>query len=227
MPWSRCKTAALFNMNEEVHILVIDGNPIALEGYKHSIATYGNVETAHNCRDAFQKLESGGIFNLLVTEVTLIPFVDRNIYSGIDLALLIRKNCPGCKIVLLTYSTNDFSYYETIIRVNPEGYIVKGNIHSAEFLYVLRKILDGERFYCGMVKQALWNIKNRGIYFDELNLEIIRLLAKGIKTKNIPKHLPLCISAIDKRKAQIKEIFDIEKGTDEDIIRVAKNNGFI
>lgn len=65
------------------------------------------------------------------------------------------------------------------------------------------------------------------VYLDTTNRRIISLLAKGIKTKNLPIHLNLSISAIDKRKAQIKEIFNIEKGTDEDILREAKKNDFI
>ena len=37
----------------------------------------------------------------------------------------------------------------------------------------------------------------------------------------------MSISAIDKRKAQIRYFFKIEKGSDEDIIRAAKNHGLI
>jgi hypothetical protein len=35
------------------------------------------------------------------------------------------------------------------------------------------------------------------------------------------------MSAIDKRKAQIKDFFCVQKGTDEDIIREAKKHGFV
>lgn len=218
-------------MTEKPYILVIDGNPFVIEGCKRINDIYGDkfyIETANNCKDAFSKVSLGiVVFNLIILEVSLVPYEVEKLYSGIELAVSARKVNPGCKIVLLTHFSNDFYYYETIKKVTPDGYIVKGGTDCTELLYAINKVLSGATFYCDMVMEALGRIKERGIYFDEINLQIIRLIAQGVRTKNLPLYVPLCISAIDKRKAHIKEIFDIEKGTDEDIIREARINGFI
>jgi hypothetical protein len=39
--------------------------------------------------------------------------------------------------------------------------------------------------------------------------------------------LNLSISAINKRKAILKQIFGIDKGTDEDILKEARKQGYI
>jgi hypothetical protein len=63
--------------------------------------------------------------------------------------------------------------------------------------------------------------------FDVLNKQIITLLSQGIKTKNIPNHLNMTLSAINKRKLKIKESLQIDKGDDEAIINEAKKIGII
>lgn len=229
---SRCILGSgSFYMNEKPHILVVDGNPLVTEGCRRVQDLYMDaldIETANNSEEAFLKINSGIVsFNVVILEVSLIPYEQEKIYSGIELAILARKLNRECKIILLAATSNDYNYHETIARINPDGYIVKGNMKSIEFLQAIRKVMDGKIFYCALVLGALARIKARGIYLDGINLRIIRLLAKGVKTKSLPLHVPLGISAIDKRKAQIKEIFDIQKGTDEDIIRQARINGFI
>ena len=62
---------------------------------------------------------------------------------------------------------------------------------------------------------------------DNYNRQILLLLSQGIKTKNLPDLLHLSKSAIDKRKAIIKQIFGIDKGTDEDILKEARRQGLI
>jgi DNA-binding NarL/FixJ family response regulator len=62
---------------------------------------------------------------------------------------------------------------------------------------------------------------------DTTNRKIIELLAQGIKTKNLPEHLHLSQSAIEKRKATIKDALGIDKGTDEDILKALRLMGLL
>ena len=62
---------------------------------------------------------------------------------------------------------------------------------------------------------------------DSYNRQIIILLSQGVKTKNFHEHINLSTSAIEKRKAVIKDYFGIIKGSDEDILREARKQGLI
>ena len=62
---------------------------------------------------------------------------------------------------------------------------------------------------------------------DNYNRQIIILLSQGVKTKNLPDLLYLSKSAIDKRKAIIKQLLGIDKGNDEDILKEARKQGLI
>lgn len=216
-----------------IKMLIVDDHPAMVEGYK-SIFSFSDwqdkmtIESAYNCEKAFQLITAReATFDIALLDIILPPFEPENLFSGEDLAMLIKHHIPSCKIIMLTSHADSFTLYNLIKKVNPEGVLVKSDFKPAELLLAFGEVLQGETYYSVTVKQSLKTMYAKEIYLDTCNRRIITLLAKGIKTKNLPQHLNLSISAIDKRKAQIKEIFDIEKGTDEDIIREAKNNGFI
>lgn len=87
--------------------------------------------------------------------------------------------------------------------------------------------MKGGRYYSKTIVklQQSWEEKNK--VMDSYNCQILLLLSQGVKTKSIPNLLHLSISAVDKRKAIIKQIFGIEKGTDEDILREARKQGLL
>src|SRR5690606_2766046 len=120
-----------------------------------------------------------------------------------------------------------FILYSIIKDVRPDGLLVKSDMSADEFLDAFENIFNGQTIYSSTVHRCIKDISRRDTYLDSYNRQIISLLASGIKTKNLPNYMNLSISAIDKRKAQIKTYFDIEKGNDEDIIREARNCGFI
>jgi hypothetical protein len=85
----------------------------------------------------------------------------------------------------------------------------------------------GENYYSKTIHKLNKEANSNRKILDHYNQKIILLLSQGIKTKNLHEHLHLSVSAIDKRKVSIKIFFGIEKGTDEDIIREARKQGFI
>ena len=52
-------------------------------------------------------------------------------------------------------------------------------------------------------------------------------MSQGVKTKNLADHLDISLSAVEKRKKQLKLLFIVEDGQDETLIKEAKKKGFI
>lgn len=220
-------------MESELKMLIIEDHPAMVEGYKSIFSSSIRhneiaIESAYDCEAAFEIITNGQVhFDIALIDIILPPFETQRLFSGDDVALLIKKHLPRCKIIMLTSHADSFTLYNLIKKVNPEGVLVKSDFKPDELLLAFDEVLKGDTHYSITVKQSIKMMQAKEMYLDTCNRRIIALLAKGIKTKNLPLHLNLSISAIDKRKAQIKEIFDIDKGSDEDIIREAKNNGFI
>lgn len=163
---------------------------------------------------------------MVFIDVTLPPFLEKSIHSGEDLVPLVKKQFPNSKVVVLTSHTESFVLYRLINDCNPHGIIIKSDT-AEEFLIAFEAIMKGEKYYSETVRKQNLDIKGKNNFLDNYNRQIIMLLSQGIKTKNLGDHLHLSSSAIDKRKAYIKEFFNIDKGTDEDILREARKQGFI
>jgi len=219
-------------MERNFNIFIIDDHPTMIEGYKSIL--YNNVESnlsinsVYNCKDAYTIImNSKEEYDIILLDLNLPPYEPAKIHSGEDLAKIIRKKWPNTKIMVLTSHTESFLLYNFIKKINPEGLLVKSDFTPLEFLNAYRKIFQGETYYTTTARQSLKNIYIENNFLDSYNRRIVTLLSKGIKTKNLPEYLHISISAIDKRKATIKDFFNISKGNDEDIIREAKKRGFI
>ena len=105
--------------------------------------------------------------------------------------------------------------------------MVKSDFQANDLILAFDAIARGENYFSPTVHklQKTWEEKNK--VMDSYNRQILLLLSQGVKTKNLPDMLHLSKSAIDKRKAIIKQIFGIDKGTDEDILREARKQGLI
>ena len=220
-------------MSKTINVLIVEDHPTMIEGYKGIIrAHYSDEElrfmSVHNCEEASKVITSPHLFfDVILLDLILPPDEKNKIFSGEDLAMLIQKTSPHTKIMILTSHTETFLLFNLIKKINPEGLLIKSDFGPAEFLLAFKSILQGKTFYTPMARQSLKDVCFENNYLDAYNRKIITLIAKGIATKNLPDHLNITISAIDKRKALIKDFFNIQRGNDEDIIREAKKKGFI
>lgn len=220
---------------KSLNILMIDDHPSMIEGYK-SILSFNdlgiqiNSVPAYNCEAAYNIITSednSEAFDMAFVDLSLPPYLDKNMKSGEDLALLIRKTHPKCKIVILTSHAEAFILDNIQKIIEPNGLLVKSDFTAEELLIAFEQIYNNQIYTSKTVVDNIADLQAKSAFLDENNRKLITLLSEGVKTKNMPLHMNLSISAIDKRKAQIRHYFKIEKGSDEDIIRAAKNHGLI
>ena len=219
----------------DLHILMIDDHPSMIEGYK-SILSFNDLglrittTPAYNCESAYNIIDKTSVseaFDFAFVDLSLPPYLEKKIKSGEDLALLIKNKFPDCKIVILTSHAEAFILDAIQKNIAPNGLLVKSDFTADEFLLAFEKIYNNHFYTSKTVVENIAELHEKSDFLDENNRKLITLLAEGVKTKNLPQRMNLSISAIDKRKAQIKHFFKIEKGSDEDIIREAKKHGLI
>lgn len=218
-----------------VKILFVDDHPSQILGYK-TILTYNNrnldieATECYNCKDAFSILTdrvNPPDFDFVFLDRSMPPYEEEGIFSGEDLAVLLKKDFPDIKIVILTSHAESFIVYDIVKKVNPSGLLIKSDFSGDELLRAFDLLMDDEIYHSETVKKAIKELLSREDYLDSINRKIIMLISQGFKTKTIAGEINLTESAVEKRKAKIKDYFCIDKGNDEDIIREAKKLGFI
>lgn len=218
---------------ELIKILIVDDHPTMIEGYKSILnSNYPtdnlSISIVHSCEMAYHSVTKiNQPFDLVLLDLALPPYEPAKLASGEDLAVLIQKLWKETKIMMLTSHTEAFILYNLIKKINPEALLIKSDFKSDEFLKAFEKVLQGQTYYSQTAQQSIKEVGANHFGLDSYDRRIISLLAKGIKTKNLPEHLSITISAIDKRKAQIKLFFGIQKGNDEDIITEARKRGLV
>ncbi|HOZ73799.1 MAG TPA: response regulator [Flavobacterium sp.] len=219
-----------------VNILIVDDHPFIIEAYKNAIKGYNSkgayefaITQAKDCKTGYEAITAPGIqpFGIAFFDLSMPIYEEKGIFSGEDLAFLIKKEMPDCKIILLTMHTELLKINTIIKNINPNGLVIKNDLTFDELLIAFDKILKEENYYSQTVVKLVSQIQYDNIEIDAFDKQILYHLSKGTKTKDIPQYVPLSLSAVEKRKLNLKDTLDIRGGSDIDLIREAKNKGLL
>lgn len=219
------------------NILIVDDHPMTVDGYINLLSSVdynGNVPTflkSYNCEDAHNKinfqLKQNLKIDLAFLDINLPPYKELNIETGVDLAVILRKKNPTCKIILLSMHSEPMMVDKIIKKINPEGFIAKSDINFELFPVICKKIMDEEIYRSPAIIQSQRDLLKNNINWDNHDNKILTLISQGVKTVNLPNYIPLSMSAIEKRKANIKGQLLMGKGSDKDLISKAKKLGLL
>ncbi|MFV9549899.1 DNA-binding response regulator [Algibacter sp. PT7-4] len=224
-------------MTEKIKILMIDDHPMIIEGYQNTLLFSKkdnqeiNIDIANNCDQAVSFMNKSVQleipYNVLFVDISLPPSSDGTMSSGEDLAEYARKVLPDAKIIILTMFNESFRIHNIIKTIDPEGFLIKSDLTSKELASAFQAVLNNPPFYSGTVNSHIRKTITSDIVIDDKNRKILYLLSQGVKTKNLAAHLDISLSAIEKRKKQLREIFEVQDGQDETLIQEARNKGFV
>lgn len=221
-------------MLNHYQILIVDDHPFIIEAYKNALKSYSaegfqyTVSQANNCKSAYELLTGDqNHFDIAFLDISMPPYEEKNLHSGEDLAKMIRKILPECKIILLTMHTELIKINNIIKDINPNGLVIKNDLTFDELLLAFDKILNNDNYYSQTVIKFVSQSQYDNIQIDEFDKQILFHLSKGIKTKDIPTYVPLSLSAVEKRKLGLKELLHLKGGSDVELISEAKNKGLI
>ena len=221
-------------MTNPINILIVDDHPFIIEAYKNAINKYSqqgfefNITQANNCKSGYENImDQPKPFDIAFFDISMPEYAEKGIYSGADLAMLIKTEMPSCKVILLTMHTELLKINNIIKTINPSGLIIKNDLTFDELLFAFNKIMNNESYYSQTVIKLVGQAQYNNIELDAFDKQILFHLSKGIKTKDLPQYIPLSLSAVEKRKLNIREVLEVKDGNDIDLINEAKKKGVI
>lgn len=221
-------------MTNPINILIVDDHPFIIQAYRNALDKYSQqgyefvVTQASNCKTGYEAImEASTPFNVAFFDISMPEYAEKSIYSGEDLAALMKMEMPDCKIILLTMHTELLKINNIIKNINPSGLIIKNDLTFDELIFAFDKIINNESYYSQTVIKLVGQAQYNNIELDAFDKQILFHLSKGVKTKDLPQYIPLSLSAIEKRKLNIREILEVKGGSDIDLINEAKTKGVI
>ena len=219
-----------------INILMVDDHPIIIEGYQNTLmATKRDdqtllIDTANDCDTAYKMLIKASDetpYDVCFFDISLPASTDGKISSGEDLALVARERLPDAKVIILTMFNESYRVHNIIKEINPDGFLIKSDLTSMELAEAFQQILKSPPYYSSTVSNYLKKTIISDIYVDDINRKILHLLSQGIKTRSLKEYIDLSMSAIEKRKKQLKLLFSVEDGKDETLLKIAREKGFL
>jgi len=224
-------------MKSNYHILLVDDHPIITTAYHHALNEIEEqtnfkfiVHKAHTLDQALYRLQTFSKtrpLEILVVDLKLPPSKDISIISGEDFALRAKNLFPQLKIIIATTYNNNYRIHNIIQSVNPDGFLVKNDITPSLIIQAVIEVVENPPFYSKSIIQSLRKYVFNDFIIDKIDRQLLYQLSLGTKTKDLSSILPLSHPAVERRKKNLKEIFGIDSNKDQDLLKVARELGFI
>jgi DNA-binding NarL/FixJ family response regulator len=183
------------------HILVRDG--LALLIAEH--ADWEVVALAESGEEAVEQAKQ------LQPRVAVLD-VEMPGMNGIEAAKRIRMVSPGTAVIALS-TYGDIQYRERMFEAGAAGYVLK-NEAMAELVDAVDAALCGARYVSPSIRKASDTAGQRSVALDkeslsERELEVLRLLAEGRRTKEIAELLGISARTVETYRGRIMLKLDI------------------
>lgn len=214
---------------------MVDDHQLMIEGYKAMLALNKEqhtveVTTANTCEEAYTIIsdsKNANYFDLVFLDYSIPSYPEKKILNGEDLGILIRKQMPTTKIIMLTAHFDAIRLYNVVKKINPNGLLIKSDFKPPQLLEAFETVLRGELYMTSTAKEKLKEpLFTQGL-LDSEDRKIIELLSQGLQIKSIADKMNVSEDKIKKRKSKIKDLLGIEKGSDEDILRECRALGLL
>jgi DNA-binding NarL/FixJ family response regulator len=222
-------------LKNPTNIIIVDDHPFIIKGYKNVLKAYRPTRFVHtvaegkDCESAYKIITNpeGPDLDVAFLDISMPAYPEQGLYSGIDLAKLIQKTHPICKIILLTMHNEILEIVNVLETVNPHGLIIKNDLTFDSLLECFDRVIKDNVYYSQSIVAFLSKPKFENNGIDMFDKQILFQLSKGTKIKMLPEFIPLTALAIDRRRQGMKKLLEIADGTDSSLLVVAKERGLI
>jgi DNA-binding NarL/FixJ family response regulator len=176
-------------------ILILDDHRVFSESLKVVLESQGfDVVNVAQGKVALSLLKANE-FDLLISDIEM-PEI-----SGVDFIKLVYQNVEALakkpKIVVLT-SYKKVSLFKKLLAIGIDGFLSK-NVSHVELLNVIRKVIDGEKYYESSIYNEYLELnKNQdNIDFTPRELDVLRLIMDEKTTSEIASELGISAHTVE------------------------------
>ena len=116
-------------MTEEIKVLIVDDHPFIIEGYKNAITRYNPnqyeflISQAHDCKSGYDLIEDTNApqFDIAFLDISMPPYEEKEIFSGVDLAKLILKKLPAWNLLVVNQPSDQASLLKYFLQEMPSA----------------------------------------------------------------------------------------------------------
>ena len=205
----------------DIRILLVDDHDLVLQGLKRivecSLPEIKNVCTASSGQEALQLITSQR-FNLFVLDMELPDM------SGMDIIVRIREKDPQARIIVNTMH-EEIWFIKNLIQCSVDGILFK-SIDSTKIAEAIRRVLDGETYYCPYAEHVRAQMKRsdegRREELTLRELDVLKRISEGKNTQEIAQELCVSTNTVDTHRRHLMDKLDARNVADLTMTAISK-----
>lgn len=190
-----------------IRILIVDDHAIFRDGLRLKICAQPGMEVtgeAANGRDALEAIESSRP-DIVMLDI-LMPGC-----NGIEIAGRILAEHPKLKIIILS-AMADAGSVNQAVKAGVSGYLLKSNA-ADEVIRAIHAVMEGNTFLSPEVAGVLMSSCRSMLgpkhtpaetTLSEREIEVLKLIADGLRTKEIAVRLNIASKTVDTYRLRLK-----------------------
>lgn len=178
---------------EPIRVLVVDDQELFRRGLTMLLGQDADIQVVGEAEDGISGTE---LATTLAPDVVLLD-VRMPRRTGVEACRAIKEAVPAAKIIMLTVSDEEADLYETV-KNGASGYLLKDS-SIEEVAQAVRVVQEGQSLISPSMavklidefKQMSRTDKEQspGLKLTERELEVLRLVAKGMNNREVAKEL--------------------------------------
>jgi DNA-binding NarL/FixJ family response regulator len=195
---------------EPIRVVVVDDQELFRRGLTMLLAIEPGIEVIGEAGDG---VEGTTLATTAAPDVILLD-IRMPKRSGIEACLAIKEAVPSAKIIMLTVSDEEADLYEAV-KSGAAGYLLKDS-SIEEVAQAVRVVADGQSLISpSMAVKLIDEFKQMsrperehvpgGLRLTERELEVLRLVAKGMNNREIARQLYISENTVKNHVRNILE----------------------
>ncbi len=188
-----------------IKIAIVDDHQIVIDGLQLLLESAPQVQVVSVATNGFELLEQ--LQKKIIDPDILILDLMMPVISGYEFSLIMKKEFPHVKVMILSMNLDGKVVGELIENAAIEGFLSK-SISKKELIGAIEKVYEGGQYFSEEVIKELEKyakIENQREEFrlSARELEVIGLIAKGCTNKQIAAHLFLSEKTVETHRKNI------------------------
>jgi DNA-binding NarL/FixJ family response regulator len=194
-------------MSHKAKVMIVEDHPIFRKGLAQLINEEKDMEI---CGEAEDVIKAKKILEKVLPDMMIVDLSLKGV-SGLDLIKDVHERLPELPILVLSMH-DESTYAERVLRAGARGYIMKQEMTN-KVIVAIRHVLAGKMFFSESIVESFLGMmtgkpsssfKNPIDTLSDRELEVFRLIGKGIGRKEIGESLHVGIKTVGTYREKIK-----------------------